>query len=110
MSSAMQSGIPADPDTAIESELLGNFAQWMEGIGPSSDVNKIVSHPAYKRIVAMGEPAIPAILHYLERAPSLLAWALFEITGTNPVPPPDYGNLKRITRAWLKWGKKNRYI
>ena len=44
------------------------------------------------------------------KKPSLLAWALFDITKVNPVRPADYGKIDKITKAWLKWGKKNRYI
>jgi hypothetical protein len=110
MSSAMQSKATADRETTGESELLSLFAQWMDGVGPVSDTREILSHPAYKRIVEMGKPAVPLILRRLRREPSLLAWALFDITGTNPVRPSDYGNIKKITKAWLKWGKKNNYI
>jgi hypothetical protein len=112
MSSAMESRAAADRDreTALESELLGNFAQWMEGVGPLSDPGKIVAHPAYTRIVEMGKPVIPIILRHLKREPSLLAWTLFDITGINPVHPSDSGNIERITKAWMKWGKQNKYI
>jgi hypothetical protein len=112
MSSAMESRAAAerDQETALESELLRNFAQWMEGVGPISDPRKIAAHPAYTRIVDMGKPAIPIILRHLKREPSLLAWTLFDITGTNPVRPSDSGKIDQITKTWIKWGKGNKYI
>ncbi len=94
----------------LKAQLLGYFNLWMEETGPVSDASQIVSHPAYKRIVGMGREGIPIILRQLEREPSLLAWALFDITGIVPVTSSDYGNLERITQGWLKWGRKNKYI
>jgi len=82
-----------DQETALESEPLRNFAQWMEGVGPISDPRKIAAHPAYTRIVDMGKPAISIILRHLKGEPSLLAWTLFDITGTNPVRPSDSGKI-----------------
>ena len=58
----------------------------------------------------MGKASIPCILGELKREPSLLAWTLFDITGENPVQPADYGKIDKITKAWLKWGRKNKYI
>ena len=102
--------LAAEPKESLEVTLMGAYAELMKGIGPISDSSVIVSHPAYKRIVAMGKVAIPIILHDLQREPSLLAWTLFDITGANPVRRSDYGKIDKITKAWLKWGRKNKYI
>jgi hypothetical protein len=98
------------PPVTVEATLLSNFAEWMDGVAIISDATQIESHPAYKRIVSMGEDAVPVILRSLEKEPSLLAWALFDITGVNPVQPADYGKIDKITKAWLKWGRENKYI
>jgi hypothetical protein len=103
-------------DTVVEEQLTveaavqKNFTEWMDAIAVSSDATVMVSHPAYKRIVALGQDAVPVILRSLQKKPNLLAWALFEITKANPVQPKDYGKIDKITRAWLKWGRKNKYI
>jgi hypothetical protein len=99
-----------DLPQTLEAQLLSNFTEWMDGIAFISDANQIESHPAYKRIVSMGEAVVPVILRSLQSEPSLLAWALFDITGVNPVRPADHGKIDKITKAWLKWGKKNKYI
>ena len=62
------------------------------------------SHPAYRRIVAMGGPAIPLILDQLRRQPSHIFWALHEITGANPVKPESAGKVGEMVEDWLKWG------
>jgi len=82
--------------------------QWLIGIGPSSNPSEMTAHPAYREIVEHGDAAIPFILRHLKQSPSLLAWALFDITGLNPVKPSDSGNLRKITNAWLKWGMINK--
>jgi hypothetical protein len=96
--------------TAIVATLQRNFAEWIQAIGVISDFNEMVTHPAYRRIVAMGKPVIPEILAQLKKGPSLMAWALFDITGENPVRESDHGSIDKITRAWLKWGKRYKYI
>jgi hypothetical protein len=32
-----------------------------------------------------------------------------QITGANPVPPPDRGEIRKISEAWVRWGKENHY-
>jgi hypothetical protein len=66
----------------------------------------MAKHPAYREIIAMGEPAVPLILAELEARPDFWFAALREITGEDPVPPEARGNVKAMTRAWLEWGRQ----
>ncbi len=95
-----------EPLTQADFDALA--VQWLMGLGPTSDPREMTAHPAFKAMVAHGDAAIPFILRHLKQSPSLLAWALFDITGLNPVKPSDSGNLRKITNAWLKWGKMNK--
>jgi len=52
----------------------------------------------------MGEIAIPLILDQLRKQPTHLFWALYEITGINPVDPASAGNIRAMIDAWLEWG------
>ena len=61
-----------------------------------SDPGKIMSHPAMRAIIAMGEEVVSLILRDLQDKPSLLVWALPEITGKNLAPP-------RTEVSFLKW-------
>jgi hypothetical protein len=88
----------------------GLVQQWHEDTLPLSDVSKKVVHPAYQEIIGMGEPAIPLILHEMERRPGHWFWALRAITGESPVPPEDAGNVPKMTQAWLAWGRERGYI
>lgn len=90
---------------AIEQRLRQLETQWKSDTAFLSDANKIVSHPAFRSIVALGEEVVPALLRDLQSQPSLWVWALPEITGENPVAPADGGNIRKMTAAWLAWGR-----
>ncbi len=67
-------------------------------------------HPDFRRIVGMGESAIPLILEELKIRPSLLYVALEAITGENPVPETGSDSLEEISEIWQRWGEQNRSI
>lgn len=69
-----------------------------------------IDHPDFRRIVAMGQPAVPVILEELRAKPSLLFAALEQITGENPVKEKGHDNVEDITQVWVEWGEKKRYI
>ena len=100
-----QVAAPIDP---LPRQFLRLKAQWLKETMVLSDPGKITSHPAFLAIVAMGESAVPFILHELESGPSLLVWALPKILGKNPVPPDSDGEIDQLTEAWLQWGRARR--
>ena len=74
-----------------------------------SDAHKIIEHPAFQEIIGMGQAVVPLMLRDLEERPRLWVWALPMITGTDPVPPTDAGNIAKMSEAWLRWGRANGY-
>jgi hypothetical protein len=70
-----------------------------------SSYTEIVAHPAFREIIRMGEAVVPLMLRDLKEQPRLWVWALPQITGENPVPPEDSGNIARMSEAWLRSGK-----
>src|SRR5262249_17359078 len=74
-----------------------------------SDPRPLVEHPAFQEIIGPGEEAVPRLLRDLERGPCLWVWALPRITGANPVAPSDGGNTRKMTEAWLRWGREKGY-
>jgi hypothetical protein len=67
-------------------------------------------HPAYQRIIGMGERALPHILGDLQVRGGQWFWALRAITGEIPYSPKDAGRIPVMKEAWLDWGKRNGYI
>ena len=84
--------------------------QWKEATAFTSSGTEISLHPAYQQIIGMGKEAIPLILEELQREEDHWFWALKSITGTDPVPPGDRGNLPKMTAAWLRWAQTNGYL
>jgi hypothetical protein len=62
-----------------------------------------------QEIISMGEAVVPLMLRDLEQQPRLWVWALPDITGEDPVPEADAGNIRKMSEAWLRWGKEHGY-
>ena len=77
--------------------------EWLAGTRYSSSGTEITSHVAYQRIIAMGSDVVPLIIWELRKRVDHWFWALFIITGHDPVPPEDVGNLEKMRDAWLQW-------
>jgi len=74
-----------------------------------SNPNLITNHWAFQEIIRMGEALVPLLLRELEREPQLWVWALPEITRENPVSHSDAGNIRKMSEAWLRWGRDKVY-
>lgn len=83
--------------------------EWRSQTAFSSSLIEIVMIPAYQRIIGMGRTAIPLILQELFRQPDHWFWALKAITGEDPVPEQDQGDMVKMTSAWLAWGTTSGY-
>ena len=79
---------------------------WRREVQFLSSVTEMVLHSAYQRIIGMGVAVVPHLLRELERRPDHWFWALTSITGADPVKPEDRGKLRKMTDAWLRWGKE----
>jgi hypothetical protein len=77
--------------------------QWKDATLFLSSITDIAMHPAYQQIIGMGKDALPLLLDELRRHPDHWFWALQAITGVNPVPVSDRGDMGRMTQAWLAW-------
>jgi hypothetical protein len=79
---------------------------WRREVQFLSSVTEMVLHSAYQRIIGMGAAVVPHLLCELERRPDHWFWALTAITGADPIKPEDRGKLRKMTEAWLRWGKE----
>lgn len=99
------------PIEGIEQRFRRLEAQWEAETLVLSDPGKIMDHPAMRAIIALGEDVVPLILRDLQDKPSLLVWALPELTGENLAPPRIEGgflkwNVDTQVEAWLRWGRE----
>lgn len=82
--------------------------QWYRDTRHMSSATKMMKHPAYQRIVEMGESAVPLLLQELNSHHDHWLPALNEITGEDPAP--EGSNFSEAVEAWLEWGRKKGYL
>jgi hypothetical protein len=98
-------------DEARDEELRLLADEWRATRNPvKSSAAAAAMHPAYQRIIGKGRAALPFILRELQAKPDHWFWALGAITGLDPVPESDRGNIQKMADAWISWGKTNRII
>ncbi len=101
-------------------DLEATFAQlaeeWRKETSIHSNSAIIVRHPAYQKIIAMGESVLPLIFRKLENNAYHWRYALSDITGADPIENAlrsDDGwvrvNVREQTEAWLRWGREQGY-
>ncbi len=97
------------PATVGQSHVVERFrdlaSRWQRETRFSSSRTRMVEHPAYKEIIAIGPAVLPLILAELQTEPRYWFAALSAITGEDPVPAGDRGVIRKMTDAWLQWGK-----
>lgn len=82
--------------------------QWRRETGMYSSISKKVQHPAYRRIIDMGEDALPWILQELRDRPAHWFTALSTIVKDTSISEPKDPRMARET--WLAWGKERGLI
>lgn len=93
-------------DDAVAKEFRTHAEKWFkETQHISSPVDKYI-HESYARIIGLGFPAVRHILASLKRGPADWFYALRAITGENPVSDDAAGDMERMTKLWLEWGKR----
>ncbi len=100
-------GGPATRQQETVQEALERLAnEWRAETAFMSSVTDMAMHPAYQRIIGMGQPVVPYLLRELAMKPDHWFWALKAITDVDPVPACDRGNIQRMADAWVRWGKQ----
>ncbi|MBL8800303.1 MAG: hypothetical protein JNM56_40865 [Planctomycetia bacterium] len=97
------------PTESIEEKFHRLASVWRAETAYVSSSNDLVAHPAFREIVAMGPPVIPLLLRELENGTGHWHRALRQITGIDPVPSTDRGNIGQASESWLKWGREQGY-
>jgi len=98
-----------EPRERIEEKFQQLAARWLADTAYISSSSELVAHPAFLEIVGMGPSVVPLLLQELEKRTGHWHRALRRITGADPVPSADRGNIARAAEAWLQWGKEHGY-
>jgi hypothetical protein len=97
------------PAETVEERFRRLEATWLAEAGYSSSSTVLRGHPAFQEIINLGQAIVPLMLRDLEERPRLWVWALPRITGADPVPVCDRGNITKMSEAWLRWGREHGY-
>jgi hypothetical protein len=84
--------------------------KWEQETGPISSVKDLTAHPSYQAIIGLGWDVVPILLTDLRERKRFWFPALNSITSIRPFDPGDAGNRKRMTAAWIQWGKRKGLI
>jgi len=97
---------PREVETTLENRFRDEADRWDRETVHLSSTLKMVLHPSYQTIMAMGPNVVPLLLRDLQKNRRSWFWALRHITEANPVPPEDQGNLDKMIAEWVAWGKR----
>lgn len=75
---------------------------WDEDVRYQSSASKIIEHPAYQKIIALGEPMLPYIIQEVRNDDAHWFYALRKITGFTPEVGGNY-SIASLQRAWINW-------
>ena len=99
---------PQPSDHGVEQIFNALSAQWLRETSIESDVERIVFHPAYQRIIGLGPQALPFIRKDLTQSHHHWFWALTAITGEDMAEAQT--TVGGAVEAWLAWGRSHGLI
>lgn len=98
------------PAESVGTRFYRLAADWSANTRHISSVSDLASHPSYQAIINLGWEVVPLLLSDLKRNKRFWFPALFAITKVRPFDPSDAGNSRRMTEAWIMWGKRKGLI
>ena len=97
------------PKTTKTAELEASFTslaeRWQRETAFDSVGKRTVEHPAYQKIIGMGDSALPLIFREMEQKGGHWFHALREITGQTRYLRKCGARWKDMQRAWLEWAQ-----
>lgn len=84
------------------------YREWHSDTQLTSSITEVEQHPALRQIVAMGKGVVPLIMSSFKEETAWWFGALCELTGANPVPEQDRGEVEKMRQHWLKWWEENK--
>jgi hypothetical protein len=69
----------------------------------SSSIWDYLNHPAYKKLVGLGRPAIPYIIERYKKDQLPWGFVLQEITGIQIIKDPNSFSPGEVKKQWIDW-------
>lgn len=99
-----------ESEEALKATFHQLASRWKEETKLLSSPSAMAMHPSYQSIIGLGPNVIPLVLRELCDHGGHWFWALKALTREDPVPPHEAGRIKKMTEAWLQWGKQKGYL
>ena len=71
-----------------------------------SSASDLINDKRYQEIIGLGWDVVPYLLTDLQQNKRFWFPALAAITGVRPFDPSDTNSPRRMTEAWVRWGKR----
>jgi hypothetical protein len=102
-----QVAAPVCIDPGDEKEFQALVGQWRQATAHLSNTRLIRTHPAFLKIIGMGQRAIPLILRELTGEGNwAFSYALQIITGETP----NENEPEALRKAWLAWAEEKGFL
>ena len=82
--------------------------KWCRETRHTSSISKMITHPAYLRIIGMGRDVLPLLFNELRERPDHWLVALNAIIGEDPAS--EESTFEQAVEAWLAWGRGKGYL
>jgi hypothetical protein len=104
------STVPVGTVETVEQHVERLLRQWREETAYRSSSTSITGHAAYQELIGLGTAALPFLFRDLERSgDGHLSKALRAITGADPIPAEERGQIRKIAATWLRWAREHGY-
>lgn len=100
----------AEAERPLELRFQELASRWSRATAHISSIEDLVSHPDYQAIIDLGWDVVPLLLLDLQRNRRFWFPALNTITKVRPFDHSEAGNGRRMTNAWIRWGKRKGLI
>lgn len=106
--------VAREPARSQEAKFHQLVKQWHEETDMHSSTLRAIGHSAYLEIIAMGERAIPLILHEMKQGPGHWLPAINAVTrdlrAERENPADGCTTASGARAAWVKWGESKGYL
>lgn len=92
----------------LETRFKAHAEVWRRQTRHMSSVAKMITHPSYQAIIAMGDLAVPLLLMELRDRPDHWLVALRTLTDQDPAKPGS--TFGEAVEAWLSWGRERKFL
>jgi hypothetical protein len=104
-------GCVKQPTTTHQETVEQSFrrlaTEWKKATRHVSSTTVMNNHPAYRKIIGLGQEVVPLLLRDMHDNHTHWFCALREITGAQPIPQSAAGIVPKMVEAWLGWAKEH---